>query len=460
MKKINRIFLLFVGLMMVFLPQQSKAQYDMTLYHMTPVIQSNLSNPAFIPEYSYHFGVPGLSSVYAQMGTSGVRFNQMFTRRSDDSLVIDFDNISKNIKDKNNITLRSSIQWLNGGMKWKDYYFTFSVSEHIDANMFYSDDLINLGINGNAPYVGQTISVDPTFLKATHYREYAFGAAWDFDQQWNFGARAKMLFGKSNIYTKTLDANLTTAENTYYLTTETNMLINTSAPKSWFDGSGFSLGSDYLFYGGSFGLGFDLGATYKLDETFSFSASVLDLGYMKFDRNFVNYSNSNNIWTFEGIDPRQFEELTDDQITDRIEEIRDSLINRFDIAESWTSYTIPMTAKIYLSASYKLSDIETVSAALRSEIVNKTWRPTFTASYYRQLLPELGVIGAYTVTNRSFANFGLGAYYNIKPVQIYIVTDNIIGVFVPDAVRYANIHFGINIFLPEAKTGRTLINLD
>lgn len=439
-------------------PKSADAQFDMTMYNMKHIIQSNLSNPAYIQDYQYHFGVPGLSSVYGQIGTSGVKFNQIFSRRADDSLTIDFDKISSKVKSKNNINLRGGVQWLNGGMKWQDYYFTFSVSDYFDFNMFYSDDLVNLAIKGNAPYIGQNLNIEPTYLKASHYREYAFGAAWDFNSQWNFGAKMKMLFGKSNIHTKTLDASLYTADNSYYLTTETNMLINTSMPSSWFDGTGFKMNSDYLFYGGSFGLGFDLGATFKLDDKFSFAASVLDLGYMKFDRNFVNYSNSNVKWTFEGIDALELQDMTDNQISDRLTQIGDSLVRKFDIQESWKSYNIMMTAKIYLAASYKLSDVEKVGVVFRNEIINKIWRPAFTATYYRQILDELGVIGSYTVANRSYANFGVGAYYNIAPVQIYLVTDNIVGVFVPDAVKYANIHFGVNIFFPQKNSGNTLID--
>lgn len=460
MKKINLFISLVVFSVLLSAPKTIIAQFDMTLYNMSPVIQSNLSNPAFIPEFQYHFGVPALSSVYGQLGTSGVKFNQMFTRRADDSLVFDLNNISSKVKDINNITARASVQWLSGGMRWQDYYFTLSVSDIADFNMFYSDDLVNLAIKGNAPYIGQNIDISPTYLKATHYREYAFGAAWNFDSQWNFGARAKLLFGKSNIHTDVLDAQLYTAENTYYLTTQTNMSVNTSLPNSWTDGTGFKMNSDYLFYGSNFGLGIDLGATYKLDDKFSFSASILDLGYMQFDRYFENYTADNSKWTFEGIDAFEFENMTTDQVNDRISYIGDSLLNKFDIKTDWHSYKIMMTAKVYLAGSYKLSDDENIGAVLRSEIINKVWRPAFTASYYRQILDELGVIGSYTIANRSYANIGLGAYYNIAPVQIYLVTDNIVGVFVPDAVKYANIHFGVNIFLNAKKSGNTLIDFN
>jgi hypothetical protein len=434
------------------------AQFDHTLYNMTPVFQSNLLNPAFIPDVQYHFGVPALSSVYAGFGTSGVKYSQAFTRRADDSLNIDFNGIVSHVKAKNAIIQRDAVQWLNGGMRWKDYYFSFSVSDIVDWNVLYSGDMVKLAVNGNAQFIGKTVSFAPSYLKATHYREYAFGAAWDFDSQWNFGAKVKMLFGKSNIHTKSLDASLHTEENNYYLTTETNIMINTSMPASWREGDGVNINSAYLFYGGSFGMSVDLGATYKLNDELAFSASVLDLGYIKFDRNFKNFSNNNVKWTFEGIDALEFDGMTDDEIDQRLKEIGDSLKKKFEIEETWHSYNIMMTAKVYLAGTYKLSDIETLGAVFRSEIINKTWRPSLSLSYYRQIFDNLGVIGSYTIINRGYFNIGAGVYYNYKPVQVYLVTDNLVGVFIPDAVHYANIHFGVNIYFPKGRSGNTLID--
>lgn len=433
------------------------SQFDQAIYNLRAVPQTNLANPAFIPAYQYHFGVPGLSSVYAQYSNSGIKFNQLFSRRADDSLDVNFSKMGDYFKNRNTIGFKFGAQWLNGGMKWKDFYFNFSLSDYVDATLMFSDDLGNFLAYGNGSSIGQKIDFAPSYLKATHYREYAFGAAWDFDSQWNFGAKIKMLFGKSNVHTKVLDASLFTAENTYNLTTESNILINSSLPHQWFDGEDYK-NSEYLFYGANFGMGFDFGATYKLDDIFSFSASVLDLGWMQFDRNYVNLQNSNVTWTFEGIDALQFQDMTNEQVNDKISSIGDSLLNKFALEKSWNRYNMAMTAKIYLAANYKLSNIENIGVVLRSEIINKVWRPAFTATYYRQILDDLGVIGAYTMADRSFTNIGVGAYYNYKFGQVYLVTENIIGLFVPDTQRHSNIHFGINIIFPDKKSGTTLID--
>ncbi len=434
------------------------AQFDHTIYNMRNVYQSNLLNPAFIPDAQYHFGVPALSSLYTELGTNGAKYNQIFTRGAGDSLYLDANSILKHVKNKNAITQRDAVQWLSGGMKWKEYYFTLSISDYVDWNMLYAGDLVKLALKGNSQFIGQTVNLNPTYLKATHYRQYSFGAAWDFNPQWNFGARVNMLFGKSNIQTKYLDASLYTADNDYFLTTQTNVEVNSSLPSSWTGGGGNAIDGNYLFYGGSFGLSIDLGATFRLNDEFSFSASVLDLGYIKFDRNFSNFTNHNVKWTFEGIDALEFRGMTQDQIDQRLKEIGDSLVNKFDVEQTWHSYNILTTGKVYLGGTYELSDIETIGAVFRSEIVNKVWRPSLSLTYYRQLLDNLGVIGSYTMVDRSFLTFGAGIYYNYAPVQVYLVTDNVVGVFVPDAVKYANIHFGVNIFLKGSPSGNTLID--
>ena len=434
---------------------ESQAQYDQTLYNLRSVPQTTLANPAFMPTYDYHFGVPFLSSVYGGFGTSGVKYSDAFYKRSDDSLAVDIPNINSKIKEKNNFNARATNQILNFGMRWEDWYFSASISEISDVNMMYSKDLIDLASNGNASRIGETYDLGSTSLKALEYREYAIGAAYDLDDQWNVGARVKFLFGKSAIHTKEMQGKLTTTPDYYYLNTETNMTINTSLPNGKKDSADVSIG-EYLFYGGNFGMGFDAGATYKLDDTWSFSASVLDLGWIQYDRWLKNYSNENVAWTYKGIDAMQFDGLSNTESEDKLQAIGDSLIDMFQLEETSETFKVMLTAKIYLAANYQLSDIESLGAVLRTEIFNNVLRPSLTLSYARKLDEHFSVIGTYTMANRSYANIGLGVSVNFAPVQFYITTDNFVGIIVPDKVKYTNFHMGINIIFPGTNSGKTM----
>lgn len=457
MKTFKNIFLVaFIGLLISW-SINLNAQYDLGIYNMRLVPQTNLSNPAFIPDYQYHFGFPGLSSIHAGFGTSGARYNQIFEITSDDSLGLNSSGFLDALKDGNNINFRSTQQWLNGGMKWQDFYFSVSISDIVDVNSYYSKNLVSLALLGNGEHIGETVNLDPVALKALHYREYALGAAYDFNDQWNFGVKAKLLFGKSAVNTEKMDFGITTSKDYYYIDVKSNFLVNTSITANKKD-SGDVSWSEYEFYGSNFGLGFDLGATFKLDDTWSFSASVLDLGYIQYDRYLKTYS-SEAEFTYKGIGVNQFDGLNDYQQEQKWIEIKDSLIDLLDVNEETSKFIVPLTAKVYLGANYKLSDKETIGALARIEIFKGKIRPSFTASYYRQIDEHFGVTANYSIINRSYFNLGLGAVVNFEPIQFYVVTDNIVGLIAPDMVRYANFHVGINFIFPDTKVNHPMINL-
>ena len=435
------VFVSIIGLLII-KPIVVKAQYDLGFYNMRLVPQTNLLNPAFIPDYKFHFGAPAMSSTYAGFGTSGPKYSDIFMVTPGDSLGINPEGILNNVKSSNNINSRSTQQWLNGGMKWKNFYFSASISDIVDVNMLYSDKLAQLAIKGNAPFIGETINLKPLALKAMHYREFAFGAAWDINDKLNIGMKAKLLLGKAAVNTEKMDFELTTTEDYYYLDIKSNFLVNSSLPSFKVDSSDVTI-SEYMLYGSNIGVGLDFGATYKLNDLWNFSASVLDLGYIQYDRYLRTYS-SDTEFTYKGIDVMQFEGMEDKEREARIDEIKDSLIDLFDIQQSANRFIVPLTAKIYLGADYQFSDKEMISALVRIEIFKGVIRPSFTASYYRQLNDHFGVSASYSMINRSYLNLGLGLVANFNPFQFYIATDNIIGVITPDNVRYGNIHVGIN----------------
>lgn len=467
MRKILQIIL---GASLVFgsvsISNNLQAQFDNTLYNINPVPQSNLLNPAFIPSYQMHWGIPGASSIFLGYGNSGIKFHELFIKDNDDSLVINFADVKDNVFNNNHVGIHASNQWLNYGMKWKDFYFSASVSDVIDINLDYSDEVMNLLAYGNAQYIGETVELGKTSLKAIHFREYALGAAWDFDSRWNFGARIKLYFGKANIDARDLQASLTTDENYYYLTASTNFNINTSIPQNWKNGSPMSNG-EYLFYNSNFGMGVDLGATFKLNDNISLSASILDLGWMQFDRYYYNYSSNDVSWTFEGFEAAQFGGLTTDNIVNNFEHIGDSLLGKFQVKTDYHRYTTTLNTRAYIGGSYKLSNKEKLGLVMRNEYISKKYRAAVTGSYYYQILDELGVVGSLSYSDRSISNLGLGAYYNLDKIKIknfpafqfYLATDNIFGVFLPDYFRMASFRFGINMYFPEQKAGRTLIEI-
>ncbi|RLD44428.1 MAG: hypothetical protein DRI86_07560 [Bacteroidetes bacterium] len=445
MRKIYTYTLIILSLITLW-STKLMAQYDLGFYSMRAVPQTNLLNPAFIPDYKFHFGAPTISSTYTGFGTSGPKYDEILMITPGDSLGLNTNGILNNLESNNNVINRNTNQWLYGGMKWNDFYFSASASDITDVNVLYSDKIIQLALKGNSQFIGETIDLDPLDIKALHYREYALGVAWDVNEKLNIGIKTKALFGKSAIYTENVDLELSTSEKYYNLGIKSNFVINTSLPD--FMGDSAINWVEYMQSDANFGLGFDIGATYKLNRLWNLSASILDIGYINYDRYLKTYT-SNTEFTYKGIDATQFIGLDDEQIEDKMTEITDSLINLFDITESSEVFRVPLTAKIYLGVDYQFSDKETLGVLFRFEVFKNTVQPSFTASYYRDLGDNFKVSASYTIINHNYLNFGLGIIANFNPLQVYIATDNIIGVISPHTVNYGNIRFGINFIFQK-----------
>ena len=76
-------------------------------------------------------------------------------------------------------------------------------------------------------------------------------------------------------------------------------------------------------------------------------------------------------------------------------------------------------------------------------------RSGFSLGYELDLNKFLGLTANYSIYNDSFSNFGIGLRVRGGPVQLYIISDNMIGSFDLFSVRSAHFRFGINILIDE-----------
>jgi len=459
--KTNRILgliaisLLFFGLF----PKNAMAQFDNTLYNMKVVPQTNLYNPAFIPDYKFHFGFPLLSSENVGFGSSGPKYDDAFYKRPDDSLAIDIDGIINAMHGQDVFHFQDLTQILNFGIKINKMYISASVNEIVDINFMYSKDFMELLAYGNAHKLGETIDMNKMSLKALHYREYALGLAYSFNDKLDIGGRIKLLYGKAAIDTKRMDGSIMTNEDNYNIEVKSNLLINASLPNYKKDTNERVTTTEYLMYSGNVGMAIDLGANYTMDK-WSFAASVLDLGYINYDRWLKNYSSDNAELTYRGLDAVEFQGLEGDARDKKIKALKDSIIDIFKLKETADAFNVQLSAKIYLSANYQLSKSSNLGILARTDIYRNTWHPSLTLSFTQDLGKHLSVIGSYTMADNSFTNVGFGIAARVSKLQFYLVSDNLLGAFMPEIVKYTNLHFGINFVFPEKKAQKTMMDLE
>jgi hypothetical protein len=287
----------------------------------------------------------------------------------------------------------------------------------------------------------------------THYREFAIGYTNQIDNKWTVGGRFKLLFGLSNIWTKSSDATLGVDADYYDLSANSNVIIHTAGPEKIYDVIGDTSGSkkfetadvkNYMLNFSNPGFGIDVGATYKIDEKWSVSASLIDFGYIFWKQGTRKFGSTDKSFTFRGIEINELIRNDTAKIEDILSNLVDSIGKIFTIEQENKLYASPLNPKIYISGSYNISKKDRATAVFRADIYENTIHPAFTLAYNRTFGNILDVAVSYSYMNRDFLNLGLGSSVRFGPFQIFLATDNILAAIIPYHTKNINVHFGCN----------------
>ena len=468
-KTIITLFVFISGIVGAF---ELNAQNDMIIQGMRIIPQSYYSNPAFIPQCRWHIGMPGLSSLYVSGGHNGFNANNVLSVNALDSVELNIESMIDRMKKHNYFFLEANEELLSFGFKIKDkHYINFAATERAFARMSYPKDLMEFVFYGNGVMLNKTLNIGNFRVSENHYHEFAFGYSYVFDQTWTFGARAKLLFGLSNVNTKRTDVTLHTESDFFDITATSDILINSNEIENMTDTAKddeFDIGK-YMTLTSNMGMGFDFGVTYKFNDEITFALSVLDLGFINWKSNPMNFvsKNSDGSFIYDGVDISEFMEMGADSF---IQNLTDTLIDIFEVDTTYNKYTTSLNSRIHASAFYKITEKDRISAMLRMHFYDRKVHPSFNLAYMRKFGNIWHLTGTYSIINRNYANFGIGWSLKLGPMQFYILTDNIFApliwnrytwleekeddfgakyserekITIPRNWKYMNIHFGMN----------------
>jgi len=449
---LSHILLIILQLLSV----DSLAQRDATLYNLSTVSQRSYTNPALHSDYQVSIGLPLISSVYLDLHHNGFTFSDIVRNGANDSVLLDVDNAISKMKDVNYVAFTFQIDWLSVSWKAEKNQFFFNITEKSAIRMRYPKALMQLAWEGNAAVLDQTLDFEKLALRATQYREYAIGMSRELNDQLTIGAKIKYLFGIQNASLKVESLSFYTKPNTYDLTGESDLVLNTSTLPEEDQ-------LDYiLFKNKNKGLGIDVGATFALTDKITLSASAVDFGFIKWNSNVKNYSNDLDGVTFSG---NALDNFTDSTGTKAFETFADSLAITFDnFVETKNSYSDGLISRVYVGGLYTLNTSSTVGALLQGEYFRKSVYPTFTLSYNYKFKSWLGASVSYSMMNRSYFNLGIGISASLGPLQLYVVSDNIAYLFnmakvngtilIPQKASTTHLHMGLNLVFGKKEKDR------
>jgi outer membrane protein OmpA-like peptidoglycan-associated protein len=455
MKKLLRVisFLLIL--------KNMQAQQNLTLYSMQAIPQAMYVNPGVMPLTKINIGLPGISSNYLNFSNSGFAMHDLFKADANGGLLIDANSFLGKLKPTNRINLNVHTDLLSFGFKVKQNYFSFNLTERVDVRMSYTKDLFSLLVNGNG--VDANLNRNMLLnvgLDATHYREWGFNYTREvIKDKLTLGGRVKILSGMENVNTEKSSATLNTNSQYYALTATANIQANTSGVD---DNSQKNMASILGFNPSrkNRGLGIDLGGSYKLNKKFSFTASLIDLGFITWKDYTTNYVSQNPgaSVSYKGIDiGKAFSDSAN--LGKSLSNLGDSAQKTLGINTQHTTYHTMLATQLYLGGNYWLNEKNNVGLVLNGQYANKHISPAMSLSFNNKVGRWFSASLSYSMMNRSYDNVGLGLSFT-GPVQFYVVSDNILSFLildkyksdnssfvVPAYSKNLNLRFGINITL-------------
>lgn len=449
----------------------SFAQNKQVLYNFTSIPQSSLVNPGADVSYKFYFGIPVLSGVSGNVGSSSFSAYDLFANNG-----VDFNDKVRNIINKSSANDKTQVnQQLEifsggfrvGGQESKSY-ISFGAYQEFDFLMYFPKDAAILAVDGNQNYMGKSFNLADINVRAEVLSVFHVGFHKKLNKKLVLGGRAKIYSSGANATSTKNSGYIYTAQGTgtnmYTQIIESNLELRTAGiakfTKDEYEGSVAKDIAHNTFFNGSLGLGFDAGLTYNIEDNLQLTASVLDVGFIRQSKD-VETRTYKGSYKYDGVNPSF-------GTTDEPNDIIDDFEKAIPEEKLYNKYTTWRPVKFNSSIQYSFGEtrsdedcnckgsserkyLNAVGAQLFAMTMPKDPYAALTVFYKRSITEKLDVKATYTVDPYSCTNIGLGVSGTLGKFNMYLLVDN---VFEYKDVSKANsiaFQFGFNFVFQDSK---------
>jgi hypothetical protein len=431
-------------LILAFFIADASAQNSQVMYFMN-LPQSHFINPALRPSNSVYIGLPVISGINMNINNNFVNFSDVFIKGQPKDSIISFlhpdydvDKFLAKIKDKNSLEPEIMVQLLGIGFSLgKDGYVFLDINDRVDGNIVLPGDLFKLALKGNEGFVGSKIDLSSLRGDIKYYREFGLGYSRNFTEKLRIGIKGKLLFGiaATSIDNKSLGI---TVNDDYSHSLDANLAVNISGPVNVymdsknnidsvkFDDNRFKTTSGITdFFSGkkNMGLGLDIGATYDITDRIVVSASITDLGFIRWSKD-VTSLKANDQFEFSGLNILDVVNGTK-TINELGQDMLDSLKNAFVVSKTKTAFTTYLPFGVSFGGSFNVTKQFSLGLLSYSRVIGKQVREALTLSANVNFGNALSASIGYTAENYQYDNLGAGLAFRAGVTQFYLVTDRI-----------------------------------
>ncbi|MFV8269735.1 DUF5723 family protein [Flavobacterium sp. GT2N3] len=463
MRKIILIFALFLTV-------GCFSQNKQILYNFTSVPQSLLANPGGDVKYDWYLGIPLLSGISANVGSSGFSAYDLFADNGVD-FNVKLRNVVFSTTRKDRVAINEQIELFNGGFKIAgdqgDSFVSFGVYQEFDFMSYIPKDIAILALDGNQNYLGKVFNLGDLNVNADMLTVFHLGFHKNINEKLILGARGKIYSSIYNVNSTNNSGYIYTIPSTqgvYEQMIYSDLQLNTSGIAKYDDADDDSnVVKDITkraFLGGNLGLGFDAGLTYYPKKNIQLTASVIDFGFIKHTKEVENLT-LKGTYKYEGVLPK----FNSGGIgEDDFQEFKDAI----PLDTLYADYTTWRPTKFNTSVQFSFEeevsedcnclhyDPETIykSAVGAQLFVLSTPRTplvAFTTYYRRKIFNSFQMKATYTIDSYSYKNVGLGLSSMFGPVNFYVLADNLLEYNDVSKANSLSFQLGLNVIFKNNK---------
>lgn len=439
MKKVILTFTTLIAVSFVY------GQSFISLYNFNHINQNLMVNPASPHDYKLVVGFPGLGGLSTHVNSTGLA--SAIEARGD--INENLGNTINGLRPTDRINTTQSLDGLFVGFKTGDGYWTISAQQKTDFNMTMPGELLKFLYFGNAGsgYVGKTLDASNFNIEAIVRNEYGIGYQHKIDSNFIVGGRFKFISGVSNIYTQKFNASI--YSDIDQVSVNTDILINTSGVYNSILGSdGFDPINYYSgsVFGENTGMSIDLGAYYRINERFDVSGSVLNLGFINWNKDLRGYEVKGD-FDFYGVEAS----YPGDSLN--FGDYLDSVVSRVEVKDvNINSYTTNLPSHFIVSGQFYANEKNVFGVTYQGSLWNNTLYSNYGIMYNGRYSKWFNLMLGYSVIDNSLNNVTFGASLRLGAFQIYALTDNTFGLLNPSEIVVTNVRAGITLsFIDKPK---------
>ena len=459
----NKVKSIIVAIAFITVAMPLAAQHTATGYFNDGYLYRHEMNPAIANDQGY-VAMPVISNLnvalQSNIGVKDVLYNRNGKTTTFLNPDVSASEFLSNLKDKNKVNTNIKIQLLGFGFKGFKGYNHLSVNARANIGLIIPKSLFSLAKEG---IENKTYDISDFNAHADAYTEIALGHSHRINDKLSIGATVKVLLGGANVDAEFDKAQLSFQDDAwsavtnakvqasikglkYKTETEMRGAEGQETPHTYVN----DIDVDHTGLNG-FGLGIDIGAVYNLNDSWKFSAALLDLGYISWNNNMVASTNGDR--TFN-TDTYLFnvDDEADNKFGREMDRLKEGLASLYELQDNGDAgkRSTKLTSTLNVGVEFVLPSYKNLSfGLLNTTKIHGNYSSTdfrLSANWHAGKILSLGTSIATGTYGSSF-----GWMFNLHPTgfNLYLATDHNLGKLAKQGVPLsANGHVNLGINIP------------